>query len=44
MMAYRSAEHETTTPTPNMLMLGRETSTPLPELSSIKMKLANMWV
>ena len=44
MMAYRSAEHETTTPTYNMLMLGRETSTPLPELSSIKMKLANMWV
>jgi len=29
MMAYRSAVHETTAYTPNMLMFGRETSTPL---------------
>lgn len=29
MMAYRSAQHETTGMTPNMLMLGRETATPL---------------
>ena len=29
MMAYRSAEHETTGMTPNMMMFGRETSTPL---------------
>lgn len=29
MMAYRASEHETTGFSPNMLMLGRETSTPL---------------
>ena len=29
MMAYRASEHETTGMTPNMMMLGRETSTPL---------------
>jgi hypothetical protein len=29
MMAYRSAEHETTGCTPNSLMLGREVATPL---------------
>ncbi len=29
MMAYRSSEHETTGMTPNMLMMGREVSTPL---------------
>ena len=29
MMAYRSAEHETTSMSPNMLMFGREVSTPL---------------
>ena len=29
MRAYRSAEHETTGLTPNMLMLGREATTPL---------------
>lgn len=29
MMAYRATEHETTGMSPNMLMLGRETSTPL---------------
>ena len=29
LMAYRSCEHETTGLTPNMLMLGREVSTPL---------------
>ncbi len=29
MMAYRSSEHETTGMSPNMLMLGREVSTPL---------------
>lgn len=28
-MAYHSAVHETTGSTPNMLMLGREVSTPL---------------
>jgi transposase InsO family protein len=48
MMACRSAEHETTTLTSNMLMLGRETSTPMDLMyempSSIKMKPANMWV
>jgi hypothetical protein len=48
MMAYRSAEHETTTLTPNVLMLSRETSTPMDLMyempSSIKMKPANMWV
>lgn len=48
MMTYMSAEHETTTLTPNMLILGRETSTPLDLMhempSSIKMKPANMWV
>lgn len=45
MMSYMSAEP---TLTPNMLMLGRETSTPLDLMyempSSIKMKPANMWV
>ena len=29
MMAYRSSEHETTGMSPNILMLGREVSTPL---------------
>ena len=29
MMAYRSAQHETTELSPNMLIMGRETSTPL---------------
>lgn len=29
MMAYRSTEHETTSHSPNFMMLGRETSTPL---------------
>ena len=29
MMAYRCTEHETTGMTPYMLMIGRETSTPL---------------
>ena len=29
MMAYRSSEHETTGVTPNLMMLGRETTIPL---------------
>ena len=29
MMAYRASEHKTTGMTPNKLMLGRETTTPL---------------
>ncbi|XP_053400623.1 uncharacterized protein LOC128557349 [Mercenaria mercenaria] len=48
MMAYRSAEHETTGMTPNLLMLGRETSAPLDiafEMSnSIKKTLQSQWV
>ena len=39
MMAYRSAEHETIGMSPNMLMFGREVSTPLDlmfETSSVK--------
>ena len=48
MMAYRSADHETTGMSPNMLMFGREVSTPLdlmyelPEL--IKPIPNNQWV
>ena len=48
MMAYRSTEHETTGLTPNMCMLGRETTCPLdimyempPAIKSIPQ---NMWV
>ena len=48
MMAYRSAEHETTGQTPNMLMFGRETTTPLDILyempPAIKEIPANWWV
>lgn len=48
MMAYRSAEHETTSFTPNMLMLGRETTMPLDLVyempSSIKTISPNRWV
>ena len=48
MMAYRASEHETTGFSPNMLMLGRETSTPLDLIyempSSIKQIPSNMWV
>ena len=48
MMAYRSAEHETTSFTPNMLMLGRETTMPLDLVyempSSIKTIPPNRWV
>ena len=48
MMAYRASEHETTGFSPNMLMLGRETSTPLDLIyelpSSIRQIPANMWV
>ena len=48
MMAYRSTEHETTGMTPNALMLGRETTTPLDicfEMPpSIKSKTTNEWV
>jgi len=48
MMAYRAAEHETTGMSPNMLMLGRETATPLDiayEMPScIKSVPSNQWV
>ena len=48
MMAYRSTEHETTGLTPNMCMLGRETTSPLDIMSemppSIKNIPQNMWV
>ena len=48
MMAYRCTEHETTGMTPNMLMLGRETSTPLDicfEIPpAIKSENTNNWV
>lgn len=48
MMAYRCTEHETTGMSPNMLMLGRETSTPLDicfEMPpSIKSQSTNNWV
>ena len=47
MMAYRSAEHETTGQTPNFLMLGREVATPLDIMyempNSVKQIPANMW-
>jgi hypothetical protein len=48
MMAYRATAHETTGFSPNMLMLGRETSTPLDLVydmpPGIKPVPANMWV
>ena len=48
MMAYRSAEHETTGMSPNMLMFGRETNTPLDIMyampSSIKPVPTKQWV
>ena len=48
MMAYRCTEHETTGMTPNMLMLGRETNTPLDicfEMPpAIKSEHTNEWV
>ena len=48
MIAYRSTEHETTGMTPNILMLGRETTTPLDicfEMPpSIKSESTNEWV
>ena len=48
MMAYRAAEHETTGLSPNMLMLGRETATPLDLIydmpSSIKSTPSSQWV
>ena len=47
MMAYRSAEHETTGLTPNVLMLGREVSTPVDLMygmsSSVKGIPSNKW-
>jgi hypothetical protein len=47
-MAYRATAHETTGFSPNMLMLGRETSTPLDLVydmpPGIKPVPANMWV
>ncbi len=48
MMAYRAAEHETTGLTPNMVMLGRETTTPLDMLYEMPPSIApipvNKWV
>ena len=48
MMAYRAAEHETTDMSPNRLMLGRETTTPLKKIydmpASIKAIPANQHV
>ncbi|MCG8033048.1 MAG: DDE-type integrase/transposase/recombinase, partial [Candidatus Thiodiazotropha taylori] len=48
MMAYRSTDHETTSMSPNMLMLGREVSTPLDLMyempSLIKPIPNNQWV
>ena len=48
MIAYRCTEHETTGMTPNMLILGRETSTPLDiciEMAPvIKSENTNNWV
>ena len=48
MMAYRASEHETTGFSPNILMLGRETATPLDLIykmpSSIRSIPANIWV
>ena len=48
MMAYRSTEHETTGLTPNMCMLGRETTCPLDIMyempPAIKNIPQNMWV
>lgn len=48
MMAYRAAEHETTGVSPNVMMLGRETTTPLEILyempSRIKSVTVNQWV
>ncbi len=48
MMAYRAAEHETTGLSPNMVMLGRETTTPLDILYEMPPPItplpANKWV
>ncbi|MCG8044654.1 MAG: DDE-type integrase/transposase/recombinase, partial [Candidatus Thiodiazotropha endolucinida] len=48
LMAYRSSEHETTGVTPNLLMLGRETTMPLDIMfempPSIKSVPVNQWV
>ena len=48
MMAYRSAEHETTGCTPNYLMLGREVSTPLDIMYEMPVAIkeipTNQWV
>ena len=48
MMAYRSAEHETTGFTPNLCMLGRETTCPLNLMyempSAIKQIPLNRWI
>ena len=48
MMAYRAAEHETTGVSPNVMMLGRETTTPLEILYEmpprIKSVPVNQWV
>ncbi|XP_053380038.1 uncharacterized protein K02A2.6-like [Mercenaria mercenaria] len=48
MMAYRACEHETTGVSPNKMMLGRETTTPLDLIyemsSSIKRIPVNQWV
>jgi hypothetical protein len=42
MMAYRSAEHETTGCTPNSLMLGREVATPLDVMYEMPPSLSNI--
>ena len=48
MMAYRSAEHETTGMSPNMLMFGREVSTPLDLMFEMPLMIKpipnNQWV
>ena len=48
MMAYRAYEHETTGFSPNMLMLGREKSTPLDLIYEMPSRInqipSNMWV
>jgi hypothetical protein len=42
MMAYRSAEHETTGCSPNSLMLGREVTTPLDVMYEMTPSLSNI--
>ena len=44
MMAYRSSQHETTGFTPNMLMLGREVTTPLDIMYEMPSMLSNKYL